>query len=246
MADQPEKRFSFVSNAVPADTFAVVRFRGEEGLSSCYRFEIELASAEAALDLKAVLRNPATFIIRRPEGDIPFHGIPAEFRQLHQAGTYTFYKAVLVPKLWWLSLTHHNQVFLNNSVPEILAACVKDAGLLSTDYELRNQRDHPHWEYVCQYRESHLNFLSHGLEWAGIYFYFEQEASSEKVIFTDTKVAHEPMPQGDTLRYRALAALETFHREEVIWGFECRQHLLPQSLLLKDFNPDTPSLDLLG
>ena len=44
MADQPEKRFSFLSNAVSPDTFAVVRFRGEEGLSRCYRFEIELAS----------------------------------------------------------------------------------------------------------------------------------------------------------------------------------------------------------
>ncbi len=244
MTDQPGKRFSFVSNAAPADTFTVVRFRGEEGLSRCYRFEVELAARDAALDLESILRMPATFVIHRPEGDVPFHGILAEFRQSHQAGVFTFYKAVLVPRLWWLSLTHHNQVFLDQTMPQIVEACLQDGGLTTDDYESRFQNIFPAWEYVCQYRESHLAFVSRWMERGGVYFYFEQDGAAEKVIITDTKVSHTAMPEGETLRYRALAAMETFHREEVIWGFECRRHLLPQSLLLKDYNCNTPSLDL--
>ena len=244
MTDQPGKRFSFVSNALPADTFTVVRFRGEEGLSRCYRFEIELAAPEAELDLESILRMPATLVVHRPEGDVPFHGILAEFRQSHQAGAYTFYQAVLVPRLWWLSLTHHNQVFLDQTMPQIVEACLQDGGLTTDDYESRFQNIFPSWEYVCHYRESHLAFVSRWMERGGVYFYFEQGESAEKVVLTDTKVSHTAMPEGETLRYRALAAMEHFHREEVIWGFECRRHLLPQSLLLKDYNCNTPSLDL--
>ena len=244
MADQPEKRFSFVSNAVPENTFTVVRFRGEEGLSRCYRFEIELAAQDAELDLESILRKPATFIIHRAEGDIPFHGILAEFRQLQQAGAYTFYQAILAPRLWWLSLTHHNQVFLDQTMPQIVESCLQDGGLMTDDFELRMQEIYPSWEYVCQYRESHLAFVSRWMERGGVYYYFEQGGAGEKVILTDTKVSHAAMPEGEVLRYRALAALEHFHREEVIWGFECRRHMIPQRLLLKDYNPNTPSLDL--
>jgi uncharacterized protein involved in type VI secretion and phage assembly len=93
-----------------------------EDLDDAWVLPGELASTEPALDLKAVLRSPATFTIRRPNGDIPFHGILAEFRQLHQVDKYTFYQAKLVPRLWWLSLTHHNQVFLEQTVRQILAA----------------------------------------------------------------------------------------------------------------------------
>ncbi len=246
MTDQPEKRFSFVSSAMPADTFTVVRFRGEEGLSRCYRFEIDLASAEADLDLESILDGPATFTIRRPEGDIPFHGILAEIRQLHQAGVYTFYKAILTPRLWWLSLTHHNQVFLDQTMPQVVAACLQDGGLTTDDFQQQLKESYPAWEYVCQYRESHLAFVSRWMERCGVYYYFEQGGTAEKLVLTDTKVSHGPMPEGETLRYRALAAMEHFHREEVIWNFECRRRRLPRNVLLKDYNPDTPSLDLSG
>ena len=121
MADDQMKRFSFVSNALPAETFSVVRFSGEEGLSSCYRFEVELVSANAGIDLDGVLQAPVSFTILRPGGDIPFHGIVAEFEQEHRVDRHVFYRAVLVPKLWWLSLTHHNQVFLDETVPDNLA-----------------------------------------------------------------------------------------------------------------------------
>ncbi len=59
------------------------------------------------------IEEPGTFTIVRQDGDIPFHGILAEFEQLHAFKHYVFYRAVLVPRLWWLQLTFHNQVFLN-------------------------------------------------------------------------------------------------------------------------------------
>jgi type VI secretion system secreted protein VgrG len=246
MAATPEKRFSFISDVLPVETFTVVRFRGEEGLSRCYRFEVELVAEETAIDLTAVLKSPAMFTIRRPEGDVPFHGVLAAFSQLQQMENYVFYRAVLVPKLWWLSLTHHNQVFLNQTVPQILQACLKDGGLTDLDFELRLMQDYPAWEYACQYRESHLAFVSRWMEREGLYYYFEQGAGREKLILTDTKVVHGAMPDGETLYYSAPSGLQHFHREEVLFDLQCQQQLLPKSVVLKDYNYETPSLELTG
>jgi type VI secretion system secreted protein VgrG len=246
MAFLTQKKFDFVSRGLAADTFGVVRFKGSEGFSRCYAFEVDLVSTEAEIDLDQVLKNPATFTILREDGDIPFHGILSEFEQLHQVDEFVFYRAVLVPKLWWLSLTHHNQVFLDKKVPDILEEVLKDSGLTTLDFELRLQGSYPQWEYICQYRESHLEFVSRWMEREGIYYYFEQGDSGEKVILTDTKVAHAEMPQGKTMYYSPPSGMDEAHREEVIKGLVCRQKLLPKTLKLKDYNYRTPSLDVSG
>lgn len=241
-----EKKFDFRSHALPEDTFGVVRFKGSEGLSLCYQFEIDLVSREAELDLTAVLKHPATFTILREDGDIPFHGILAQFEQLHEIDTFIFYRAVLVPKLWWLSLTHHNQVLLNKKVPQLIEEVLKDGGLTTLDFELKLEKDYPPWEYICQYRESHLNFVSRWMERDGFYYYFEQTENCEKVVITDTGLAHGEMPLGKTMYYSPPSGLDDAHREEVIKAFILKQKLLPRTMRLKDYNYRTPSLEISG
>ena len=84
-------------------------------------------STEKDLDLDQVLEKPATFTIHRKNGDVPFHGILSQFEEQQAFHEYVYYKATLVPKLWWLSLTHHNQVFLNKTIPQILQEVMRMA-----------------------------------------------------------------------------------------------------------------------
>ena len=242
-----EEWFSFKSQALGEDTFAVVDFTGTEGLSQCYGFDLRLVSDQGDLDQRQVLGSPAVFTIHRPDGDIPFHGILSFFEQHRRFQDYYFYRARLAPKLWWLSLTHHNQVILNQNLPNILDAVLKDGGLTpQLDYELRLQQDYPEWEYVCQYGETHLNFLSRWMERDGLYYFFEQTDQGEKVVVTDTNLSHTPMPEGRTMYYTPASGLETLHRQEVIRDFTCRQKPLPQQVILRDYNYRTPSLEMAG
>jgi type VI secretion system secreted protein VgrG len=242
-----EEWFSFTSQALPEDTFAVVDFTGREGLSQCYGFEVRLVSSRGDLDQRQVLGSPAVFTIRRPDGDIPFHGILSFFEQHRRFKDYYFYKARLAPKFWWLSLTHHNQAMINQALPAILTDVLKDGGLTpQLDFELRLQQDYPEWEYVCQYGESHLNFLSRWMERDGLYYFFEQTAQGEKVVVTDTNLSHTPMPEGRTMYYAPASGLETLHRQEVIRDFACRQQPLPRQVVLRDYNYRTPSLEMVG
>ena len=68
MPQEEDFRFSFVSQALPEDTFFVAELKGTEGLSMLYEFEIMLFANDPEVDLKAVLQNPATLTIIR-EGD---------------------------------------------------------------------------------------------------------------------------------------------------------------------------------
>ncbi len=240
-----DRNYSFVSKALASETFAVVDIKGEEGLSRCYRFEILLVAENAELDMDSLLRSSAKFTIHRSEeDDIEFHGILASFEQQHAVGNSVFYRAVLVPRLWRLNLTHHHQVFLDMTVKEIAETVLKDGGLTSQDFEFRLQAAYHKLTYVCQYRETHLNFISRWLAREGIYYYFEQTDGGEKVIITDTAIAHQESPHGKELAYSPPSGLIDTVHNEVVLGLVCRHKTLPRTVRLKDYNYRKPSLEV--
>ncbi len=244
-----EKRFSFISNApgLTEDTFAVVSFRGFEGISKPYEFDILLVSEDPEIDLDQMMQKPARFVIHREDGhDVRYHGILQQFEQMHEAKGYVFYRALLSPKLWWLSLTHHNQVCLGKSVSAIVEETLLDGGLTTSDFEFRLQGAYPEMEYVCQYGESHFDFISRWLEREGIYYFFEQTDAGEKVIFTDTRISHTDLALEKDLYYSPPSGMDNAHRGEVIQSFTCRQRQLPRKVLLRDYNYEKPSLEITG
>ncbi len=247
MPQLSEYAFQFQSQAVAKDAFVVVRFQGEEGLSRLYDFEILLVSDKADLDLEAILQSPATFTIKGRQGDLPFHGILASFEQMHQADSWVFYRARLRPKLWWLTLTHHNQVFLNKKLDQFLSDVLSDGGLSQgLDFEFRLKGQYPTWDYLCQYGESHFGFVSRWMERDGAYYWFEQGEQGEKMIASDTLIAHTAMPGHETFHYAPPTGLDAAQADEVIKSFALRRTPMPRNLLLKDYNYEKPGLDLTG
>lgn len=238
------KKFSFTSAVLPEDTFDLVSFNGSEGLSRLYRFDVTLLADTDTLDLEQVIQSRATLKILRSDGDITFHGILSTFEQMETVGERTHYRAVLSPLFWRETLTHHNQIFLDKTSPQIIEAAMKDGGLTSLDFEFRLTGQYLPHEYVCQYNETHHSFISRLMEREGIYYYFEQGESSEKVIITDTGLLHSVMSEGEKLYYSPPSGLDEASREEVIKTLVCCQKMLPARVLLKDYNYRKPSLEL--
>ncbi|MFT6156556.1 MAG: type VI secretion system VgrG family protein [Neolewinella sp.] len=251
-ADLDSKRFSFVSNAMGMNeqTFAVINFKGYESISKPYEFDILLVSNEMELDLGDVLNSSAQFLIHRGgdagKDDVLFNGVLASFEQLQEFNGNVIYRAKLVPKLWWLSLTKHNQVFLDDNVPELVRLCLEDADLLPSDFDFSGiTGDYQPHEYVCQYGETHFTFVSRWLEREGIYYYFSQEDDGEIIQFSDANTTAETLDDAD-LFYSPESGLESTHLSEVIRALTCRQKQLPKEVILKDYNYEKPSLDVTG
>jgi len=242
---QLRKEFTFVSDALPEDTFTVVDFTGRERLSTLYEFEITLTSEDADIDLKAVLQNPARLTVLHGDEKYPVHGILAGFEQLHEANRRVFYRAVLVPKLWRAGLYHESRVFLNKKVPEIIQDVLKRTGLSGQDYQLKLTRAYAAWEYICQYQETNLDFISRWMEREGIYYFFEQTKQGAKLIITDSSTAHSDIQGDSTLSYVPPSGLIP-SAEEVVKTLVCRQQALPKKVVLRDYNYLNPSLDVKG
>jgi len=242
MAIDETKRFTFVSQGLPEDTFAVVEFKGTEGISRLYQFDITLASDDPEIDLKGVLQSPATLTIKGSDQDFPIHGILGQFEQLHEVKGRYFYRALLVPRLWQADLYRENQLFLDKTVPDIIEEILKQAGLTTRDYELKLTRSYQQWEYICQYRETDFDFISRWMERDGIYFFFQQGQDNEKLIITDSSTAHEDIRGDSTISFSPPSGMVP--EKEAITAFLCRQKRLPNKVILKDYNYRKPSLDL--
>ncbi|MBP8985399.1 MAG: hypothetical protein KBG12_06590, partial [Syntrophobacterales bacterium] len=64
------KKFSFISGTLAPDVFGVIHFKGSEGISRTYEFEVLLIAEDLEIDLERVLRNPVRFLIHREGGDV--------------------------------------------------------------------------------------------------------------------------------------------------------------------------------
>lgn len=235
--------FTFTSKAVPDDTFSVVRFSGTEAMSKPYRFDITLSSHDPEIDLKAVLQNPATLTIRHAGEALPFHGVLAGFEQLHEVKQHAFYRAILVPKLWNASLYHQSQVFLDKTVPQIVEEVLKQAGLSGQDYQLSLTRSYPTWEYVCQFQETDLDFVSRWMEREGIYYFFEQSEQGAKMVVSDNRSIHKEIPGDPDVPYSPPSGLIASNTD-IVRQWVCRQKTLPAKVILKDHNYRTPGLEM--
>ncbi len=246
MPIEERTRFIFTSSALADDTFTLVEFTGLEAISKLYKFEIILDAEDPEIDLKEVLKNPVTLTIERDgEAQRTFHGILSRFEQLHEYSEHIYYRAVLVPRLWIADQHHENQLFLDKKLPEIIEEILKQTGLTSQDYELRLTGNYQPWEYICQYNETDFNFISRWMEREGIYYYFDQNDDGEKIIITDHSTAHADIPGEVSIRYSPPDSLVPTTRDQVR-EFTCRQQMLPQKVVLKDYNYRKPSLDLKG
>ena len=246
MAYQEERRFTFTCSALPEETFSVVSFKGIEGISRLYEFDITLVAEDPEIDIGTVLKNSVLFKIVHDEGEELFHGIPAYFELLKEADEKVFYRTLLVPRLWMSDQQHENQLFLDKSVPEIIEEIFKQAALSSgKDYEFKLTGQYRSWEYICQYRETDFNFISRWMEREGIYYFFEQTDAGEKIIVTDKLTVHEDLSSDSVIYYSPPSALLPTE-EEAIEEFICHQKRLPKKVILKDYNYRKPSLEMTG
>ncbi|WPL17283.1 type VI secretion system Vgr family protein [Thiorhodovibrio winogradskyi] len=247
MPELAQNAFTFISHGLAENTFSVVKFTGQEALSSLYSFDVLLVSELNDLDIEPILANPATLTIKsRAQGfaDQPFHGILTSFEQLHQVGPYVFYRAELRPKMWWLTITRKNQIFLNMPADEFVAAVLKDGGLIAeVDFAIRLTQQFPPYDYACQYGESHFDFASRWAEHGGAYYWFEQGTIAERIICSDSLIAHVPLPGYETLSFSPSAGLHA-HGNHGISSFTLKQRPLPQKVMLHDYNYMRPSLNM--
>lgn len=238
--------FTIQSGALPAST-RVAGFRGTEGLSKPYAFDIYLVMTNDVVqdfNMAGAVGAKATLAADRQDDRPPhfMHGIFASVELVHVHAGRAVIRATLVPRLWKLTQSIHSNVFTDKTVPDILKEVLAQNGV--TAHAFRLFGSYPAQEHICQYRESDFAFVSRWMEREGIYYYFEQGESEEKLIITDERATHGPLT-GKPVRYFPQPG-EAMLQGEVLRTFMCKHTSLPASVRLKDYDYAHPALDISG
>jgi Rhs element Vgr protein len=237
----------------PADRVLVTHWRGTEAVSRPYRLEITFATADAGLALEKLLDQPATLAAKTPDGGTrQWHGIITRAAEAGSDDTHHYYQAVLEPRLARLRNMHWSDIYLKRDLSDLIKQLLALAGLTDTyssdkapyDYRVTaTQLDRTRSEFTCQYEETCLDFLMRKLEYYGVYFWFEQGAERESIVFAND-VTQQPA-QADTAIYYPKGNLEADARQIAVRRLARQVGLPPRTVVLhghQDYSNTTLTL----
>lgn len=118
--------------------FAVYAFSGWERISSPYNFTIDLVSPFASVKLIELIgREACLSIFDRSGSSRLVHGVIREMQQLHTANLRTFYRAILVPRLFFLDSRRNHKIFQRKSVPDIISEILEEQNFTSESFAFK-------------------------------------------------------------------------------------------------------------
>lgn len=246
MADfeQANRRFR-VTTALGADAVLLTGFRGTEGLSQLFRFDLDLiAPVDTPADFAKVLGKPAVIELDLPNGRVRHvHGIVSRFSQGDKDDRFLHYTAELVPTLWLLTRRERSRIFQHQTAKEILTKVLDGVPLKWDVREKQATRD-----YCTQYRESDFAFASRLMEDEGIGYYFTHTAGGHTLVLTDHPDGHAAVPVEATLEYELAAGGPGEEQRFLVTGWEKVQELRTGKITLWDHHFELPhqSLDAAG
>jgi type VI secretion system secreted protein VgrG len=254
-----EAQFYFFCGGVPAETFEVINFSGRDEVSQPYCFDISAISANTDISAEDVINKPATLYIYRDEEYCPYSGIVTAFEFASVEHDRATYRITLEPKLRLMDLNLQTRIFQKIKAPDIVKKVLDDAGLSNYATFDIAAGSYPELEYVVQYQESDLNFISRLLESNGIWYFFKESSilsdeldgsnGIESMIITDKAASFKAIDSGDQVIFRTAGGMaeriDDGEKESISAMHRTRQ-MVPKEVMLKDYNYRTPEVSLTG
>jgi type VI secretion system secreted protein VgrG len=225
------------------DKLLLKGFRGSEGISRLFRFELDLLSENSDIKYTDIIGKNVTISLKQADGKSRhFNGIISRFGQGGADETFTTYHAEMVPWLWFLTRTADCRIFQKKSIPDIIKQIFGDLGFnefsdsLKSSYQPR--------EYCVQYRETDFNFVSRLMEEYGIFYFFKHEQGKHTLVLGDDPSANADCPGQSQFRFyiKTTAVLD----EDVISQWRAEQEMRTGKCTLTHYNFETPSSSLLA
>ncbi len=237
----------------------VEAIEGREAISMPYRFEAIFVSSRA-LKASDIVGQAIKLGIDVGSDSFPVHGVVLEFHTEDPtvAGDFV-YRAVVVPRVKILDFNRQNRIFGSQTpitLPEIIQQELDGKLAKQSSHgsgrgeiiqsDLRLIGSYPAHNYIVQYSESDLAFMSRLCEHAGVFFFFEQTDSGEKMIFGDNNLAFTAadLPDGGVV-YRQVGQGSSSNLRRAM-SFRNEAKALPGKMFLREYNEMMPSVELLS
>jgi type VI secretion system secreted protein VgrG len=244
--------YELLTDSTAASDLHVSLFEAEEKISQPFWIDVtSIVQKDANIDEAKLMGEGATLTIRPPEQDDRYlHGIIAGVRSW-EAGTGDHRRHLqlrIVPTFWRLGQTRNSRIFQRKAIPAIVKEVLdawkvthawgnkRSAGPdgLSGSYATR--------DYVVQYGETDLEFVSRLLEMVGIFYFFEFEKGKHTMVLVDANASCHDVPGGAKIHFRHEAG--GLSKDEFLDHFTSRLEVRPGAITLRDFDYLKPTVDL--
>ena len=141
MAYTQENRLIAIETPLGKDALLLAGFRGTEGISSLFHFDLDILSENHSVVFKDIIGKTVTVSMIMTDGSPRLiNGIISSFCQERGGGDsgtnpdLSFYTATMVPWFWLLTRGANSRIFQKLSVPDIVEKIFEEKGFL--DYKL--------------------------------------------------------------------------------------------------------------
>ena len=256
-----EERLLKIKTTLGETKLLLERFSGAETLSQPFEFKLTMLSTDFSVDIKSLLRTNVTITLIMADGtnryfNAVFSSISqaranADIKAAAPSGGLTnpdeemaVYEAIVVPKLWFLSLDSDCKIFQTMTIQAIVEKVLKDKGV--NDYSFRLNGSYPARDYCVQYRESSLDFISRLLEEEGIFYFFEHTDTKHTLVFADKSSVLPACPDQAVAEYSAAQSGWVGEGIEGVAALERVESSYTGKAAVTDYNFETPSLSLMS
>ncbi|WP_285424800.1 type VI secretion system tip protein TssI/VgrG [Pseudomonas sp. efr-133-TYG-103a] len=209
LSPQNRRLFKFNNLANPEQQLLIESFKGREGLSQAYSFELLLVCEDSGVELKSMMGQLVTIEIELASGSPRFlAGYLTRFASIGSDGGMARYTATLNPWFSMLKNRFDTRIFQGNTVEEVVTQVFALCPAFSR-HEFRLTKPQKRYTYITQYRETDFNFVQRLLEEEGMFYYFEHTAEGHTMIICDDSSTLVPLPEQPQIRFHTASVTET-------------------------------------
>ena len=228
------------------DEAQVHQLSGHETLSQLFEFEVVVVVPVSSHVLgEDILGSPVTLIFDHvDEGDRAtdvreIHGMVAQCDDLLLPGDFLAFRLHVRPRMWVAGIVETLDIYMEMSVPDIIK---RKLGLLDMeegeDFEMRLSDNYPAKEFVVQYKETDLAFISRLIEHVGITYFFEHDRGGDRIVFSDRNAAFRPLDNDEHVSFVGGG------QELGVFELHAQHRIVPRMYVQRDYNYRNPATDL--
>lgn len=228
------------SSDFPCDRLEVRELHGRERISRL--FEIDLMAFVPATDplsSRNVAGARATLVFLQGGVEVRrMHGMIAQVVDLFDTEPDTLtYRMRFVPRAWRSSLIRTQEIYMDRSLREIIEQKLDLIGLEGASAFLLHGKDERR-EFVVQYDETDLAFISRLAEHVGWSFHFDHTDDGDRIVWSDHQDGFRAIEGAERAAFRPRGE----HTD--VYRIDATTRLVPAMFAVGDFNYMAPQLDL--
>lgn len=218
----------------------VQELSGREAISELFRFDVSVV-CDPGHDLpdSALPGADITLIIEIDGEEVRrVHGILGPMKTRLGPGERHGYELRIVPRAFRLGLVQTQEIYLDKTFQEIVKSKLDRNDFGPSEMDFRLMGTYAPREFVVQYGESDLAFVSRLAEHVGVSYLFEHTDEGEKIVFTDHPSGFRPTDRAEEAKFSARGD------KTDVFALDLLTDLIPTSYIVQDYNYRSPLVDL--